>query len=332
MSRYALSSLRRTAKKHGQIAFANKSTVPNNTLAIFDRETKRKQRDWAAVQSDFDRAQSIKDEIAYRVADRVYDLTRFNDVCLDLGSGPGYIAPHLIKENIGLLIQCDMSKEMLAMSKEVPDIEVPTLRVVADEEMVPFRSHSIDLILSCLSAHWINDLPRWFGRCLEILREDGCLIGTMFAGDTLQELRISLQLAESERLGGVGQHVSPFVDPPDIVTLMNRVGFAMVTIDLDEVEVEYPNMFALMYDLQLMAESNATFNRSPSLRRDILLAADSIYKKLFATEGQYLATFQFVSFIGWRPSPNMPKPAKRGSQNISFKDISKLVELHHDKQ
>ena len=36
----------------------------------------------------------------------------------------GYIAPHLIKENIGLLIQCDMSKEMLAMSKEVPDIEV----------------------------------------------------------------------------------------------------------------------------------------------------------------------------------------------------------------
>ena len=78
MSRYALSSLRRTAKKHGQIAFANKSTVPNNTLvcfiskdniisiyfvqfpqlnyfanpseliviiqAIFDRETKRKQR------------------------------------------------------------------------------------------------------------------------------------------------------------------------------------------------------------------------------------------------------------------------------------------------
>jgi hypothetical protein len=33
-----------------------------------------------------------------------------------------------------------------------------------------------------------------------------------------------------------------------------------------------------------------------------------------------------VNFIGWHPGANMPKPAKRGSQNVSFKDVSKFIE------
>jgi hypothetical protein len=33
-----------------------------------------------------------------------------------------------------------------------------------------------------------------------------------------------------------------------------------------------------------------------------------------------------INFIGWRPGPNMPKPARRGSQNVSFKDVSKMME------
>lgn len=41
---------------------------------------------------------------------------------------------------------------------------------------------------------------------------------------------------------------------------------------------------------------------------------------------RYPATFQFLSFIGWKPGPTMPKPAKRGSQNVSFKDLSKVIE------
>jgi NADH dehydrogenase [ubiquinone] 1 alpha subcomplex assembly factor 5 len=85
-------------------------------------------------------------------------------------------------------------------------------------------------------------------------------------------------------------------------------------------------MFALLYDLKLMAESNAALNRSPNLRRDILIAADSIYKTMFTKDDRYIATFQFISFIGWRPGPNMAKPAKRGSQNVSFKDIGNLIE------
>lgn len=72
--------------------------------------------------------QYVKEEVGYRVADKVFDLTRFNDVCLDLGCGGGHIGPHLIKENVGMLIQCDMSEEMVRRSKGAPEEEV-TLRL-----------------------------------------------------------------------------------------------------------------------------------------------------------------------------------------------------------
>ena len=47
--------------------------------------------------------------------------------------------------------------------------------------------------------------------------------------------RVSLQLAEMEREGGFGSHISPFVEVQDLGGLLNQAGFAMLTIDSDEV-------------------------------------------------------------------------------------------------
>ena len=35
----------------------------------------------------------------------------------------------------------------------------------------------------------------------KVLKNDGCLLGAMFGGETLHELRVSLQIAETERRG-----------------------------------------------------------------------------------------------------------------------------------
>lgn len=43
----------------------------------------------------------------------------------------------------------------------------------------------------------------------EALKPDGVFIGAILGGDTLFELRTSLQLAELEREGGISPHVSP---------------------------------------------------------------------------------------------------------------------------
>lgn len=43
-----------------------------------------------------------------------------------------------------------------------PSPEVPTQKVIADEEFFPFRDNSLDLVFSNLSLHWVNDLPSCF--------------------------------------------------------------------------------------------------------------------------------------------------------------------------
>lgn len=48
-----------------------------------------------------------------------------------------------------------------------------------------------------------------------------------------------------------------------------------------------------MYDLHGMAETNASFKRSANLRRDILIAADSIYRSLYAENEKYFLKFNY---------------------------------------
>lgn len=52
----------------------------------------------------------------------------------------------------------------------------------------------------------------------------------MFGGDTLFELRCSLQLAELEREGGFSPHVSPFTAVNDLGHLLGRAGFNTLTV------------------------------------------------------------------------------------------------------
>lgn len=105
--------------------------------------------------------------------------------------------------------------------------------------------------------------------------------------------RSSLQLAETERKGGVSPHVSPFTKPMDVGFLLQKSGFVMQTIDVDEVIFIYPSIFELMEDLKGMGESNASWNRSLHISRDTILAAAPIYEKLY---GNYLFMITFVKY------------------------------------
>lgn len=157
-------------------------------IDVFDRQAKRMHRNWAAGQPDHKIYEYIREEVGYRVADRIYDCKRFFENAVDLGCGRGLCAPHIFKENVGCLLQVDIGENMLAIAERSP--EVCTERLHADEEKVPLKPQSTDLIISSLSMHWINDLPGFFRRCFEALREDGAFIAAMFGGETLYELRV----------------------------------------------------------------------------------------------------------------------------------------------
>ncbi|XP_018409768.1 PREDICTED: NADH dehydrogenase [ubiquinone] 1 alpha subcomplex assembly factor 5 [Nanorana parkeri] len=304
---------------------AASSSRTESAFNVFDRSMKRKQKIWAALQDNAREYDYLKEEVGARVADRVFDVARTFPFALDLGSGRGYISHNLTKETVEKCVQADVSEVVL---KESAVSEIPSVKVVADEEFLPFKDNTFDLVVSSLSLHWVNDLPRAFQEIYRVLKDDGVFIGAMFGGETLYELRCSLQLAELEREGGFSPHVSPFTAVNDLGNLLGRAGFKMLTVDTDEIQVHYPGMFELMKDLQGMGESNCAWNRRSLLHRDSMIAAASIYQEMYGEEeGSVPATFQIYYMIGWKPHESQAKPAKRGSATVSFGDLGKLNEI-----
>lgn len=316
---------------------------------VFNRRAKWLQKERAAANAEASRQTDyLKDEVAFRLCERLLDIKRTFPEALDFGANSCNIARALVRENpdndparptspplathIGHLTAAESSPTLLFRDAEAPFNEALSMSrhvmSIAEEEAVgagqaPLVPGAYDLVLSSLSLHWINDLPGALAQINRLLKPDCPFLGAMLGGDSLFELRTSLQLAEQERRGGMSPHVSPLADVRDVGGLMQRAGFNMLTVDVEDIVVDYPDTFALMADLQAMGEGNVVLGREMgAIRRDVLLANDAIYRALHGNDdGTIPATFRVIYMIGWHPSENQPKPLPRGSGQINLKDI-----------
>ncbi|XP_018050316.1 PREDICTED: NADH dehydrogenase [ubiquinone] 1 alpha subcomplex assembly factor 5 [Atta colombica] len=303
---------------------------PDSPMNVFDRNAKLLQRERAAKDANVQLYDYIKDEVGDRLADRIFDIKRKFGRVLDLGCGRGHVSKRILSESVEELVLADMSPSLLQQAEITEGVRVK--KEVIDEENLSFESDSFDMVISCLSLHWINDLPGCFKRINSSLKNDGVFMAAVFGGDTLYELRSSLQLAEFERYGGISPHISPFVQIRDIGSLLTRANFTMLTIDTDEIVIGYPSMFELMWDLKGMAENNAARNRNLHLSRDTLIAAASIYNQLYGKTKEdntafIPATFQIIYMLGWKPDESQPKPLRRGTGQVSLKDLYRLDQI-----
>ena len=316
------------------------------TVEVFSSQTKWLQKERAAANAAQSRqVDYLRDEVAARLCDRLLDINRSFPKVLDFGANACNIAriltrpdpdpesdkPHIdpIAKRIGEILCVDSSPTLLYRDAEEPfNQEIQIKReVLQNPEYVPYEAESFDLVMSSLSLHWINDLPSVLAQIHHCLKPDAPFIAAMSGGDSLFELRGSLQLAEQERLGGIGTHISPLADVRDVGNLLNRAGFKLLTVDVDDIVVDYPNTFALMADLQAMGESNAALRREPgAISREVLLATEAIYKELYGEtqeDGSVAvpATFRTIYMIGWKESADTPKPLERGSGQVNLKDF-----------
>lgn len=197
-----------------------------------------------------------------------------------------------------------------------------------DPEQLPFAPNSFELIVSPLALHWINDLPGALIQLRLALKPDGLLLASLFGGETLHELRLSLIEAEAELTGGAGPRVSPFADLQDIAGLLQRAGFALPAADRDVVTVRYGEPMRLLADLRAMGETSALRERSPrALSRRILARAFEIYSERYSEDGRVRATFEILTATGWSPHESQQKPLKPGSAKMRLADALKTEEI-----
>jgi NADH dehydrogenase [ubiquinone] 1 alpha subcomplex assembly factor 5 len=266
-------------------------------MRVFDRDLKRLHRDRAAMGADRNDHDMLRDEIADRLVDRLVDIKKTFPVAVDLGAGSGHLRRKLGQRGgIQKLIQVESSEEQIQRGQLMPhqDANLKVVTLNGDEENLPsdLEDGSVDLVMSNLSLHWVNDLPGTFARVRRLLKPDGVFIASMLGGDTLQELRSAFALADMERLGGLSSHTSPFAGVADVGNLMTRAGFALPTVDQEKLTVKFPDAFTLMEALRGMGEQNADLSRQPFVSRDVILAAAAAYDALYKDDDGYVdATF-----------------------------------------
>ena len=274
-------------------------------MFIFDRGLLRRHRARAAR---IGAEPKLLAEASERLADRLDDIRRSFPLALDLGCRDGALKRRLgARGGIATLIQSDIAPEMAAAAGP------PSL--AADEEFLPFGAETFDLVLSCLSLHWVNDLPGALLQIRHALKPDGLFLAALLGGETLKELRQVLLEAELEVEGGGSPRVSPFADLRDLGGLLQRAGFALPVADLDSISLTYDNAFALMQDLRALGETNAVAEqRRHASRRETLLRAAALYQDRFARpDGRIPASFQVLYLTGWAPHASQQQPLRPGS-------------------
>ncbi len=212
----------------------------------------------------------------------------------------------------------------LALAGRVDQLE-PVMLPVSDNEPLALGRETIDLAVSALALHFVNDLPGVLTQVRRALKPDGLFLAAMMGGDTLTELRQAFAAAEAEIEGGVSPRVAPFVDLRDLGALLQRAGFALPVTDVDRVIARYDNAFALMQDLRRMGATNILVERRRvPTRRATLLRMSQIYSERFAdADGRIRATFDIVWLSGWAPHESQQQPLKPGSAKMRLADAIK---------
>lgn len=249
------------------------------------------------------------------LAERLEIVKRTFPLAANIGAHHGLVGRRLRQvASVGLMIDVEPVAELLA--------QCDGPRVAADEEALPFADASLDLAVSAMALHLVNDLPGTFAQIRRALKPDGLFMAALLGGATLGELGAAWLIAEEEITGGASPRVAPSIEVRDLGGLLQRAGFALPVVDSETIKVAYASPLALMRDVKAMGASNVlNARRRVPVRRDVLARACQLYGERHArADGRVMATFEVLTVTAWAPDPSQQKPLQPGSAAMRLAD------------
>lgn len=275
--------------------------------APFDRRLRRLRRDRAAVR--FAGADYLHRLAADELIERLEFVKRDFRRVLDLGCAGGYLTGRLRERGLDV-VPCDPGA---AFARAAGGVQ-------ADEDRLPFADGGFDLIVSVGALDTVNDLPGALLLARRALRPDGLFLAAFAGAGSLPRLKRAMLAADSVA-GGAAARVHPQIDVRAAGDLLTRAGFALPVVDVQPVDVRFGSLMDLVRDLRAMGATNILGARSRRpLGRYALAAAIAD----FDGGGDKTAErFEILHLLGWSPSPDQPRPARRGSGTVSLAEALK---------
>src|SRR6516165_8038019 len=184
-------------------------------------------------------------------------------------------------------------------------------RVCGDALRLPLRDASVDLVFSNLMLQWCEPLPTALAEVRRVLKPSGFFAFSTFGPDTLHELRSAWAQADGYN------HVNRFADMHELGNLLLHTGLAEPVLDVDHIEVDYPDVLTLMRDLKAIGAHNVTAGRSRTLAgRARLARVQQAYESF--RHGEHLpATYEVIYGASWGAAGRPAAAAMGGVAHIA---------------
>ena len=275
--------------------------------------------DRAGVRASFDRASAsyeaaagLQARVAAELLERLAVFAFEPRVVLDLGAGTGRVARELKRRyRRALVIALDLAPGMLREARRYQQLWRRFERVCGDALRLPLADASVDVVSSSLMLQWCEPLDTALAECRRVLKPDGFFAFSTFGPDTLHELRGAWASADGYN------HVNHFVDVHEVGDALVRAGLMEPVLDVDRVEVGYPDALSLMRDLKAIGAHNVTAGRPRALvGRARLKRMQDAYEAL-RRDDRLPATYEVIYGASWGAAGRRAAPAIAGEARIA---------------
>ena len=143
---------------------------------LFDRKLLRARR--ARFASEIAAHEFLLAHVAGEIAERVEVMLRSFPRALDLGAYRGLLGQKVAAlKSVGEMVYAESAFALAAFC--------PRPALVCDEDLLPFMDASLNLIVSGLALHRVNDLPGALVQIRRALSPDGLFIGALLGARSL---------------------------------------------------------------------------------------------------------------------------------------------------
>jgi malonyl-CoA O-methyltransferase len=275
--------------------------------------------DRAGVRASFDRASAsyesaagLQARVAAELLERLAVFAFEPRVVLDLGAGTGRVTRELKRRyRRALVIALDLAPGMLREARRHQQWWRRFERVCGDALRLPLADASVDVVFSSLMLQWCEPLDTALAECRRVLKPEGFFAFSTFGPDTLQELRGAWASADGYN------HVNHFVDVHEVGDALVRAGLMEPVLDVDRVEVGYPDALSLMRDLKAIGAHNVTAGRPRALVGRARLKRMQDAYEAFRRDDRLPATYEVIYGASWGAAGRRAVAAIAGEARIA---------------
>ena len=239
--------------------------------------------------SQYDETSQLQQEIANKLVEQIsIDNPQRT---LDIGCGTGYLTG-LIQNKFpnSQLSALDCAEGMLDQAKAKHS---NILFSQGDAESLPYPDQSFNLVASSTTYQWITNLNQAFLEVNRVLKGDGQFVFSLFAGQTLCELREAYSKVFNEVYPDQIIPLHPFISMAQLIKELEL--FQTISIQKEIITSFVPSLKSLLRLIKSWGAQNAQKNRLAGLgNRRLLQLTGANYKRLALEKGELPVTWEIL--------------------------------------